>query len=135
MLPHLIQIGPFTLYSFGLMVVLGFVAAAWLAYRLAQGRGLPGDAFMDGAFVILWASIVGARLLFVALNWQEYSGHLRDLVAIWRGGMSFHGGLAAGILAGVLFMRRRRLPLLPMADAAAPAVALGYAVGRIGCFM
>ena len=135
MLPRLVQIGPFSLYSFGLLVVVGFVAGAWLATRLARERGLPGDAFLDAAFIILWAGVLGARLLFVLLNWQEYSGRVLDLVAIWRGGMSFHGGLAAGILAGVLYMRWRRLPLLAMADAAAPPVALGYAIGRIGCFL
>src|SRR3712207_3138141 len=108
MCPQILHLGPFTLYSFGLLVVLGFIAAAALACRLARERGLPPEAFVDGSFVILWASIVGARLLFVLLNWRSFSGNPLDLVAIWRGGMSFHGGLAGGVLAGVLFMRRRK---------------------------
>jgi phosphatidylglycerol:prolipoprotein diacylglycerol transferase len=135
MCPRLFQVGPFTLYSFGLLVVLGFGAGIWLASRLARERGLNGEAFIDGALVILFASILGARLLFVALNWQGYLSHLTDVAALWRGGMSFHGGAIAGILAGVAYMRFRRLPVLAMADAAAPGLALGSAIGRVGCLL
>src|SRR4051812_38024129 len=131
MLPRLFHIGPFTVYSFGLMVILGFLAAVVLAGRLARQRGLPGDAFAEAAVAILFSSIAGARLLFVLLNLHDYAHHLSDVVAIWQGGMSFHGGLAGGVLAGVIFFRKRKLPILPMADAVAPALALGYAIGRV----
>ena len=117
------------------MVILGFFAGAYLASRLARERGLDGDAFMDGAVVMLFASVAGARLLFVALNWKEYAGHPLDVAALWRGGMSFHGGLIAGVGAGLLVMRWRKLPVLAMADAAAPGLALGYAIGRVGCLL
>jgi phosphatidylglycerol---prolipoprotein diacylglyceryl transferase len=129
------KLGPLTLYSFGLMVVVGYLAGSYLAAHLAKKRGLDGEAFLDGSVVMLFAAIAGARLLFVALNWREYSHRLLDIGALWEGGMSFHGGVIAGVGAGVLFMRRRRLPLLPMADAAAPGIALGYAIGRLGCFL
>jgi phosphatidylglycerol:prolipoprotein diacylglycerol transferase len=132
--PRLLQIGPFTLYSFGLMVIIGFLAGVFLARRLAGERGLPGEAFVDAAVVMLFASVAGARLLFVALHWRDYSG-LAEAAAIWRGGMSFHGGLAAGVLAGVIYMRRLKLPVLALGDAAAPALALGYAIGRVGCLL
>lgn len=135
MLPQLFKIGPFTLYSFGLMVVLGFALGTYLAARLARERGLDGEAFLDGAVIILFAAIAGARLLFVALNSRQYAGQLLEMAALWRGGMSFHGGAAAGILAGILFMRARKQPVLALADAAAPGLALGYAFGRIGCFL
>lgn len=135
MLPRLVEIGPFTLYSFGLMVVLGFTAGVLLAAKLARARGLPGDAFLDAALITLFAGIAGARLLFVLLNWKEYAFRWTEVLAIWQGGMSFHGGAVAGIGAGALYMRRRGLPVLAMADAAAPGLALGYAIGRIGCFL
>ncbi|MCC2671525.1 MAG: lgt, partial [Armatimonadetes bacterium] len=135
MLPHLVQIGPFTLYSFGLMVILGFGAGLWLAARLAQRRGLDGDAFLDAAVVILFAGVAGARLLFVALNWKTFSTQLWQVAALWQGGMSFHGGVIAAVLAGAVYMRRRRLPVLEMADAAAPGIAIGYTIGRIGCLL
>ena len=135
MLPTLVHIGPFTLYSFGLLVILGFLAGIALSGKLARERGLPGDALLDGAVFILFASITGARLLYVALNWKTFSGHLLNIGALWQGGMSFHGGVIAGIGAGVLYMRHRKIPLLAMADAVAPGIALGYAIGRIGCFL
>jgi phosphatidylglycerol:prolipoprotein diacylglycerol transferase len=135
MLPRLVEIGPFTLYSFGLMVILGFGAGLWLATRLARRRGLPGDAFLDAAVVILFAGVIGARLLFVGLNWSEYSRNILEVTALWRGGMSFHGGVIAGVLAGAWYLRRHRLPVAAMADTAAPGLALGYAIGRIGCFL
>ncbi|MBM3459117.1 MAG: prolipoprotein diacylglyceryl transferase [Armatimonadetes bacterium] len=135
MYPKLIQIGPLTLYSFGFMVVLGFMSGIYLAARLARRRGLPGEALFDSAMVILVASILGARLLFVALHWKHYAGRLQDVGAVWQGGMSFHGGVGAGILTGILCMRLRKLPALALADAAAPGLALGYAIGRIGCLL
>ena len=135
MLPRLFHFGPFTLYSFGLMVILGFAAGIMLAGRLARERRLPEDAFLDGATWMLLASIAGARLLFVLLNWSKFSTHLLDIGAVWQGGMSFNGGIAGGVLAGILYLRSRKLPLLPMADAAAPGLALGYAIGRIGCLL
>src|SRR5437016_4236357 len=105
MLPRLFQIGPFTLYSYGLMVVLGFAAGTALAARLANRRGLPGEAFVDGSVVILFAGVLGSRLLFVALNWSTYAAHPADILALWSGGLSFHGGAIAGVLAGTLYMR------------------------------
>jgi phosphatidylglycerol---prolipoprotein diacylglyceryl transferase len=130
------KLGPLpTLYSFGLMVVVGYLSGAYLAAWLARKRGLDGEAFLDGSVVILFASIAGARLLFVLLNWREYSHRLLEIGALWQGGMSFHGGFLAGLGAGIAFMKVRKLPILAMADAAAPGIAIGYALGRIGCFL
>lgn len=135
MFPVIFELGPIKLYSFGLMVVLGFIAGSYLSANLARRRGLPGEAFLDAAVVILFSSILGARLLFVLLNWETFSRDMSHIGAIWQGGMSFHGGAAAGILSGVLYMRWRKIPVLAMADAAGPGLALGYAIGRIGCFL
>src|SRR5687768_17399262 len=120
MFPTLLKIGPITLHSFGLLVILGFMAGIFLAARLARERGLSGEAFLDAAVVMLFSAIAGARLLFVLLNWTHYSAHPLQALSLWEGGMSFHGGIAAGVLAGIWCMRRRGIPLLPMADAAAP---------------
>lgn len=135
MFPTLLKIGPITLHSFGLLVILGFMAGTFLAARLARERSLPGEAFLDAAVVMLFSAIAGARLLFVLLNWKHYSANPLQAVSLWEGGMSFHGGIAAGVLSGIWFMRRRGIALLPMADAAAPALALGYAIGRVGCLL
>jgi phosphatidylglycerol---prolipoprotein diacylglyceryl transferase len=135
MLPRLIQIGPFPLYSFGLMVVLGFLAGLSLAVHLARRRGLPGELLYDAAVIILLAGIVGARALFVLLNWSDFAREPGQIFSTWQGGMSFHGGAIASILAGFVYVRRKGAPGLPLADAAAPGIALGYAIGRLGCFL
>lgn len=135
MFPTLLKIGPITLHSFGLLVILGFMAGIFLAARLARERGLSGEAFLDAAVVMLFSAIAGARLLFVLLNWTHYSAHPLQALSLWEGGMSFHGGIAAGVLSGIWCMRRRSIALLPMADAAAPALAVGYAIGRVGCLL
>lgn len=135
MLPVLFHIGPIPVYSFGLMVTLGFAAGLWLAYRLAKSSGLPAEGLVDAAAWILVASILGARLLFVLLNWHDFVGRWGEVLKTWQGGMSFHGGLAGGVLAGAIFAWRRRLPFWAMADAVAPGLALGYAIGRIGCLL
>jgi phosphatidylglycerol:prolipoprotein diacylglycerol transferase len=135
MWPHLVHLGGFTIPSYGVLVTLGFVAAICLAMKLASERGLPGDAFLEAANYILFAGIAGARLLFVALNWKLFRTQPQHIAAFWEGGMSFHGGIIASMIAGLLFLRSRKLPILPMLDAAAPAIALGYAIGRIGCLL
>jgi phosphatidylglycerol:prolipoprotein diacylglycerol transferase len=131
----MVQIGPFTLYAFGLMVVVGFMAGIYLASRLARQRGLPGEVLLDGAVVILFTSIAGARLLWVSQNWSQFAGKWWEIIATWHGGMSFHGGAIAGVVTGLSFMRLRKVPALSMGDAAGPGLALGYAIGRLGCFM
>ncbi len=135
MFPRLIQLGPFPIHSFGLMVVLGFAGAAALASRLARERGLPGHVFFDGGIWMLLGGVIGARLVYIILNAGRFAGHPLEAVATWQGGMSFHGGAAGGVLAGMLFLRSQRLPIAPLADAAAPALSLGYAIGRVGCLL
>lgn len=135
MLPRLVELGPVTIYSFGVLVLAGFLAGAWWAMRLARERGLPAEVLADAAMVILLAGIAGARLLFVALHAGYYAGRPLEIVDLRQGGMSFHGGLAAGVLAGWWCVRRAGAPFLPLADAVAPGLALGYAFGRVGCLL
>src|SRR5262249_5517470 len=83
----------------------------------------------------LVAGIAGARLLFVLLQWSYFREHPGHIARIWEGGLSFQGGLAAALVAGYIYCRRRGLSFLQMGDILAPGVALGYSIGRIGCFL
>lgn len=132
--PILFQLGPIRVYSFGVMVMLGFVAAAWWATRSGSRRGISTEAVLDVAIFIFVPAMVFARLLFVALNYRDYHS-LVDMGKVWEGGMSFHGGLLGGVLGGILFCRLRKIAAWDMADVIAPGIALGYAIGRIGCFL
>jgi phosphatidylglycerol---prolipoprotein diacylglyceryl transferase len=131
----LFKIGPITIFSYGFMLMVAFVVGAALATREARRKGLDPDAILDMTPWVLVASVVGARLVFVAQNWPEFSPHPIDVFRVWTGGLSFHGGLAGGILAGGWYVWRRRLPFWRYADVMVPGVPLSYAIGRIGCFL
>src|SRR6185436_4292614 len=98
MRPILFHLGPIPIYSFGLLVTVGFAVGLALAYQLAKEKRLPAECLLDVAAWLLLASIAGARLLFVILNWSTFSHHWLQMFQTWRGGMSFHGGLVGGVL-------------------------------------
>jgi phosphatidylglycerol:prolipoprotein diacylglycerol transferase len=83
---------------------------------------------------MILVGLVGARLAYVIFNWSEFSSRLADIPAYWRGGLMFQGGLAGALLASPFFLRRYGLKFWPVADVLAPSLALGQAIGRLGCF-
>ena len=127
------QFGPFTLHTYGMLVALGFAAALVVVMRGARPEGLPSEPVLDLAFVTVLAAIVGSRLLYVLFNLQEYLNDPLRVFKVWEGGLVFHGGLLLAIPVCLLFVRRANLPAWATADVA-PAIALGQAIGRIGCF-
>ncbi len=130
------QIGPFTVYVWGLLVALGLLAGTWAAGRLAKERGLDPKVFWDVAGIAAAAGIVGGRLLHVVLYAPaHYLAHPAEIVALWDGGISITGSLIAAALAVFLFLRRRRLDVLHHLDTAFFGLPLGYAIGRVGCFL
>lgn len=128
------QLGPFTLHTYGLLVALGFLAALVIVLRGARREGLPTEPVLDLAFVAVLAAIVGSRLLYVLFNLSEYVADPLRIFKVWEGGLIFHGGLLLAIPACLLVVRRSGLPAWRTADIFAPAIALGQAIGRIGCF-
>jgi len=128
------QLGPFTLHTYGVLVALGFVAALVVVLRGARRAGLKTDAVLDVAFVAVLAAIVGSRLLYVLFNLREYLAEPLRAFKIWEGGLVFHGGLLLAIPLCLIAVRRAGLPAWEVADVFAPAIAVGQAVGRIGCF-
>jgi len=134
MWPLLGEIGPFTLHTYGLLVGLGFFAGyGWLSYE-SRRRGWS-HSLADNLFALfLISGLLGARLLYVGIEWSYYKDHLIDVFKIWSGGLVFYGGLTCAMLAGILYLKWKALPVISVADAAAPALALGQAFGRLGCF-
>jgi phosphatidylglycerol---prolipoprotein diacylglyceryl transferase len=130
---------PLPIPMFGLFVALAVVLAAHtfsLNVRRAEAVDrLPAGSHRlvsDLAVITLLAGIVGARVFHILDHLPEYAGNPASLV-FSRGGFSIYGGLFFGVPAGIWFLRRRGIPILPMLDSVAPALLLGYAVGRIGC--
>jgi phosphatidylglycerol:prolipoprotein diacylglycerol transferase len=129
--PTLVRFGGFEITTFGAMVAAGALVGLWLFRRELRRSGLP-DAALDAAIAGIVGGMVGAKLLWVC----EHRGEepLVNLL-LSRGGLSWFGGFAGGILAGLWVMQRRRLPKLAVIAAATPALAVGQAIGRIGCFL
>ena len=139
--PILFHIGNFTVHTFGAILMVAFAVAVYRGFRAAEKREgslQPGQAtgadILDVSVFMILAGVFGARALFVALDWSQYSGRPQTWLAIWEGGISFHGALLGGILAMALFCRARKLSLMKLCDSLAPSVMIGYAIGRIGCF-
>ena len=131
----LLHIGSFTVYSYGFMLALAFILGTALAQRRSRAQKIDENKIMDLSLAILVASIIGARAFFIAINWQYYRIHAQDIFKIWEGGLVFYGGFILAFFVAMWFMRKNGLPVWKVADIMAPSVALGIALGRIGCFL
>lgn len=131
MYPVIFRIGSFEVMSFGLMVALGALAGVWLFGRELRLSGQPRDA-VNGAILGLVAGLVGAKLLFVLEHVGEDA--LLSLL-LSRGGLSWFGGLFAGVVSALAYFRWRGWDVMAIVSAATPALAVGHALGRIGCFL
>lgn len=139
------DIGPFTIRYYGIILMIGVLAAAFLAEREARRRGLKSDIVWDGLIWILIGGVVGARLWHIltpmvtdvdqGLTTMYYFSHPLEALAVWRGGLGIPGAIIGGVLALYLFCRQKDLNFLVWLDIGAPAVALGQAIGRWGNFV
>src|SRR5258705_10544277 len=131
MYPTILRFGNFEVTSFGVMVAIGALVGLWVFGREVARRGLPASG-SDAAMAGVFGGLAGAKVLWVV----EHLGDepFRDLL-FSRGGMSWFGGFAGGVLTALLVMRRMRLPVVATLAASSPALAIGHAIGRIGCFL
>lgn len=134
MIPTLFEIGPFRVHAYGVMLAVSFLVGSLWARRAGARRGIHPDLILSLVGWILVSAIVGARLHFVLAHPDSYEDPL-GLLRIWEGGLTLYGGLIAAIVVSFLYLRRNRIEFLPVADAVAPALALGEAVTRVGCFL
>jgi phosphatidylglycerol:prolipoprotein diacylglycerol transferase len=139
--PNIIEIGPFKLRWYGFMYVLGFISCYFLirAQRQARKLGLVGSQLQDLIFFLAIGLIVGARLGYVIFyqftNYMYYLKHPLEIIAIWHGGMSFHGGLIGSVIAGIFFCRRKNFPVWQTADVVIVTAPVGLGLGRLGNFI
>jgi phosphatidylglycerol---prolipoprotein diacylglyceryl transferase len=133
--PTLLKVGSFAIHSYGLLLAVGFLLAIQIFVHRGKRRGIPEDSLHTVSLVILILAIVGGRGLFVLTHWSEYANDLWGIFRLWEGGLMLYGGYILAIAGGIAYVRRVGLPLWKMADAAAPAMALGIGIGRLGCFL
>ena len=141
--PVLLRLGPFTLHTYGVLVAVGVLLAIWLARRNAEARqGARSGAGPDpdqvwnlGVYMVL-AGIVGAKIWLVLQFWSYYRNHVGEILSLGtlQSAGVYYGGLIAALIVAIVYARRTRLPFLGLADVYAAPLALGHAVGRLGCF-
>ncbi len=145
--------GPFNVHSYGILIATGFVLSTLIAIRLGKQDRIKPDDLLDLAFWLLLAGVIGAKLLYAVLNLGSYYNacfhpeipnalnhnlplnqpECWRLLQVWEGGMVWFGGLLGGLLAGYLFLKKRRLSFPVVADAALGAIPFGHFIGRLGC--
>jgi phosphatidylglycerol:prolipoprotein diacylglycerol transferase len=133
--PIIVQIGPFVLRWYGLMIGLGVIAGVWLGVKEAARRGISIEHATNLATWAVPAGFVGARLFHVVDQLPYYLANPMKIIAINEGGMAIYGGLIGGALAGLAYAIKYDLPIGKLADAAAPGMLLGQTIGRIGCLL
>ncbi len=135
MYPRLLDLGPFTIYTYGVLLAAGFLVGLKLARARARARGLDAGRILDLGIYVIVAAIVGGKLLLLVTDFQSFRQNPADLMSLARSGGVFYGGLLLSVAVAFWYMRRHALALWPTFDVFAPGIALGHAVGRLGCLM
>ena len=117
------------------MLAVAVVVCSFLLAREARRRGTDPNVLMDLVFWIVLFGILGARVFFIFLNLDIFVADPMEIIKLQHGGLAFQGGLIGGFLAGWIYMRLKKMPVLSTLDLIAPFIALGHSIGRIGCFL
>ena len=127
-----LHLGPLTLRLYGLCIAVGVIAAVTISSRRWAARGGNPD---DIGTIALWAvpaGVIGARLYHVATDWKTYSGNWGQAFNITNGGLGIPGGVALGVIVGIIVVKKKGLPVAPLLDVVAPAIPVAQAIGRLG---
>ncbi len=131
----LFSIGQFPVYSYGVFLGIAFLIGIYYASRRAQKYGITPDAVVEVSVLCIFGAIIGSRLVFVALNWEMYKDNLIHIFLVREGGLTFYGGLLGAILLAIPYILYKKYSLPALFDVCTPAIALGYSIARIGCFL
>lgn len=135
MYPTILKLGPITLYSYGLMIAIGFITVLYFIQRDAKRCGIDPNALSDTAFWVLIIGVASTRLAHIILYPQYYSWtDPIGWINVTNGGLVFQGAIPAAILFCVWSLRRKNIPFWKAADVVMPYVPVGQAFGRMGCF-
>jgi len=134
--PKLFHFGAFSIPTYGVLVALGFLAGLIVAVRLARRSGLPGEQISNLAVYCALVGIAGAKLFMFLFDWQFYlhnPGEIFTISTLQAAGV-YHGGFLAALGFAFWYIRAQNLPMALTMDCFAPGIALGHAIGRLGCF-
>jgi phosphatidylglycerol:prolipoprotein diacylglycerol transferase len=134
MYPVLFQLGPITIYSLGALWALGALAATWIVHLELKRYRFDPELASSMVLIAAVGGLVGARVLLILEEWDSFARSPWSFI-FSGAGFSWYGGLFGGALALTWWIRRKGIPLLKAADVVAPALALAYGIGRIGCHL
>ncbi|MGA2857482.1 MAG: prolipoprotein diacylglyceryl transferase [Candidatus Sulfotelmatobacter sp.] len=136
MFPQLFHIGRFFLPTYGFLVSTGVLIGLWISVRNAERMGINGEKAWNLGILVVLCGILGAKVLYVIVDWSYYSAHPGEIFSLGtlQAGGVFSGGLLAAFVAAAWYVWKNHLPALGTCDAFAPGLAMGHAIGRIGCF-
>lgn len=137
MLPYFvydtINIGPFTLYVWGLFAALAFAAALLIALKETGRKKISENHILNLAVLVLFGAILGSRLAFVFENWDYFGQNFWQIFKFDTGGLMFYGGFIGALALSVIYIRLKKLNFWKISDTVAPSLAIGEFIGRIGC--
>jgi phosphatidylglycerol:prolipoprotein diacylglycerol transferase len=133
MYPRLFELGPITVYTYGVLLAAAYLLGLQLAIVRAKKRGLDHARVLDLGIYIIISALVGAKLLLLVTDFRTFTADPRELLTLARSGGVFYGGLILAVLVALWYIRRIGLPLWTTCDVFAPGIALGHVVGRFGC--
>jgi len=132
-LPELFDVGPITVYTYGVLLAAAYLLGLKFAMVRARTRGLDPSRALDLGIYIIVAALVGAKLLLFIVEFDTFRRSPAELLTLARSGGVFYGGLILAVAVALWYMRRHQMPVWTTCDVFAPAIALGHAVGRLGC--
>ncbi|MBN2289492.1 MAG: prolipoprotein diacylglyceryl transferase [Candidatus Glassbacteria bacterium] len=135
MYPVLFKIGPLEVKTYGLMLVVSFVVGYLTTRPRVLKKGIDQDVLLDLCFYILLSAIVGSRIFYAVTHLSEYSDNPLSIFYIWEGGLSMMGGILLSLAVSWLYLKLKEIDFYLMADLLSPAIALGVALTRVGCFL
>lgn len=135
--PIFIEIGPFAIRYYSLMYLLAVTVGIFLLRQevIRKGIALSKDDTINLVLISVFGGILCARLYYVAFNWDYFSIHIKEIPAIWKGGLASHGGFIGGFISAYLYLRHYKVPIWRIGDSILPIVVLGEAFVRFGNFM
>ena len=133
MYPRLLELGPITVYTYGVLLAAAYLFGLQLARVRAKQRGLDANRVLDLGIYIIISALVGAKLLLLITDFKSLTADPRELLTLARSGGVFYGGLIVAVIVALWYIRRVGLPLWTTCDVFAPGIALGHVVGRFGC--
>lgn len=134
MYPELLKLGPLTVYSYGFMLAVSFIASSYLLTKEVERKGLEANIASEVTLFAIIFGIAGSKLFHLFENWSDFLADPFGMI-FSAGGLTFYGGLILAIIAIMIFLKRKKIPFLYIADAASPSLALAYGIGRIGCHL